>query len=157
MGRLSTFLRAATLAITAMVMLPGCGIIMGFAAVEVEVVADSDAGTFTVAGDIDECTGGTHAEKETELPDAPDVRYHEFECSDGTGSFVLRVEFAPATEAQDQESEGILEGSWTVAEGTGDYATLEGNGTVHVEFGTATVATYNGEMSNFETPLSQAG
>ena len=34
------------------------------------------------------------------------------------------------------------------AKGTGDYTNLEGTGTVHVEVGTAAIATYNGEMSN---------
>jgi hypothetical protein len=131
-----------------MLVLPGCGIIIGFVAVDVEVVADSRAGTFTVAGEIDECTDGTHTEQGLEPPDAADVRYHEFVCSDGTGSFVLMVEFEAATEAQDEDSRGIAVGSWTVAEGTGDYTNLVGNGTVHVDSGNAAIATYKGEMSN---------
>ena len=158
MGRLSEFLRVATLAVAAMLVLAGCGIITGFASVvvEVEVIADWDVGTFTATGDFDDCVDGRHTEKEMGISDAADVRYFEFVCSDGTGSFVLRVEFEPVTNVEEQDTQDVdsFGGSWTVVEGTGDYTHLEGTGTVHVEVGTASIATYNGEMS--DSPLPRA-
>ena len=150
MGRLSEFLRVAAVAIALSLVLTGCGLVLGFSSVDVELVADWDAGTFTVAGEIDECTDGKHTEKEIGSSDAAAVRYYEFVCSDGTGSFVLRAEFEPLTEAQEHETLGVepFGGTWTVSEGTGNYTDLEGSGTVHVEVDTAAVATYSGEMSN---------
>ena len=155
MGRLSGLLRVAAVAIAGMLVLSGCGIITGFASVvvEVEVVADWDAGTFTATGEIDDCADGKHTEKEMEISDGADVRYFEFVCSDGTGSFVLRVEFEPVTAAQEQETPGIdgFAGTWTVTEGTGDYTHLEGAGTVHLDV-EAAIATYNGKMSDSPLP-----
>ena len=77
-------------------------------------------------------------------------------CSDGTGSFVLRVEFEPLADVAEQDTPDVdsFGGSWTVVEGTGDYTHLEGTGTVPVEVGTASIATYNGEMS--DSPLPRA-
>ena len=45
---------------------------------------------------------------------------HEFTCADGSGSFTI-------------VAEGRNGGPWSIREGTGDYAALQGSGTLEIE------------------------
>ena len=114
---------------------------------DVEIVADWEAGTFSASADGDLCPGGEHSEKSF-ADDGERVDY-ELVCADGSGTLVLRAAFEPLTAAQEGGEEGIdrFVGTWSVAEGTGDYASTDGSGTLVVEFANGALATYQGGMS----------
>ena len=147
MGQRFGFVRIAALALTASMVLAGCASLF---ATRVEVVADLDTGTFTVTSNADECLEGTHAQSRNVSSGSGDVAFYEFVCADGSGTFVLRVEYEPAAETESTGTEGIggSRGTWTVAGGTDDYSGLEGSGTVVVEFDPGATATYSGDVSS---------
>ena len=72
------------------------------------------------------------------------VFYEEFNCSDGSGSFVILVDNVVQPSALDLEGSNGA-GSWTIDGGTGSYESLTGEGDYLVDFGQAEVH-YPGEF-----------
>lgn len=72
------------------------------------------------------------------------VLYEEFNCSDGSGSFVIVVDNVVQPSALDFE--GLNDaGTWAIDGGTGSYEALTGEGDYVVDFGEAAVH-YPGEF-----------
>ena len=74
------------------------------------------------------------------------VKYDQWTCSDGSGTFVTadRDKLAMA----DMDFEGVNEvADWEIESGTGDYEDLTGSGRITVDFPQGTVV-YSGEIQN---------
>jgi hypothetical protein len=73
------------------------------------------------------------------------VLYEEFNCSDGSGSFVIVVDNVVQPSTLDFEGSNDV-GSWTIDGGTGSYESRTGEGDYVVDFGGAEIH-YPGELA----------
>lgn len=74
------------------------------------------------------------------------VKYDQWTCSDGSGTFVTADRGKIA--APDMDFEGVNEvADWEIESGTGDYEDLTGSGTITVDFTNGTVV-YAGELQS---------
>ncbi|MEA2058758.1 MAG: hypothetical protein U9O63_08555 [Actinomycetota bacterium] len=71
----------------------------------------------------------------------------EYDCSDGSGTFMLHS-VSPGDEADEFDPAVGFDGTWTVLSGTGSYSALGGSGDFHSVLRPEWVDTYNGELTN---------
>ena len=72
------------------------------------------------------------------------ILFEEFNCGDGSGSFVIEVDNASQPSALNFEGSNDV-GTWAIDGGTGSYESLSGTGTLVANFGTGELR-YTGEI-----------
>ena len=109
------------------------------------LVFEANSGDFTTVSDADICSEGTIRNVNFNKTATVWTFEDRYTCADESGSFILLGDFGELD--PEVQSPATLDGTWTIAEGTGRFVGLEGSGTVAAKFAPLWRETYTGELN----------